>query len=303
LACVKSWRFPPTIGAYTLIGRSRAADGTAFVIPELGFAFDCGALIHHAHMKEVFISHTHHDHCCMLTFHKSRTTVPNIYVPAAAVQFVRNFLVTSQELTDMTPYPEPERQLQPAYTIKGCTPLDIHTIKRGGSNIEMVVIECFHKIDCVGYAFFDIRKRLRQDLVGTPKEELARLARSGENINEMTRIPLFAFLGDTTHEVFTRHGDLLFQLPIIIVECSFISDDEVANARRTKHMHWNELSVIVHEHPAITFILIHFSKRYTCDQIRSAIQTDKYPNVIPWLTPADEDADRDSTAASSDYGA
>ena len=45
---IRSWKFPSSIGSYTLIGRSRAADATSLFIPELDMLLDCGSLVIHA---------------------------------------------------------------------------------------------------------------------------------------------------------------------------------------------------------------------------------------------------------------
>ena len=62
-----------------LIGRSWAADSTAFVIPSLGIALDAGYPVYGKRMNSIFITHVHTDHCHYITHMKSITKPPNIY--------------------------------------------------------------------------------------------------------------------------------------------------------------------------------------------------------------------------------
>ncbi len=63
------------------------------------------------------------------------------------------------------------------------------------------------------------------DLVG---KEIAELRKNGTVIYQDVSVPCFAFLGDTTCEVFEKNP-ILFESPVIIVECTFLSDDHQGN--------------------------------------------------------------------------
>jgi ribonuclease Z len=117
----------------TLVGRSRAGDGTAFVIPELQWMLDCGALVHAPSgwkPTALFLSHTHADHVHCLTTYlaaslsiTTTTTTINtgdendvdkantarrqqrqprvtVYLPAKATPFVQRFLQAHEEMID-----------------------------------------------------------------------------------------------------------------------------------------------------------------------------------------------------------
>jgi ribonuclease BN (tRNA processing enzyme) len=60
-----------------------------------------------------------------------------------------------------------------------------------------------------------------------------------------------------------------------------IMEKEEQNAKRRKHIHWNQLRPIVEQHPNILFVLIHFSLKYSSLQIRTFFAN--YPNVHPML--------------------
>ena len=135
--------------------------------------------------------------------------------------------------------------------------------------LSTYVIECHHAhTPCIGFAFFQKHKRLREEFKSLSKVEIGNLARSGKEVSEEYDLPLFIFLGDTTLEVFSpsrpisvlRYIDAGWKL--IFVECSFISPDEIGNSIRTGHMHWARLKPDVLAHPDVTFVLIIFSRWY-----------------------------------------
>ena len=149
------------------------------------------------------------------------------------------------------------------------------------------------------------------------------LMKKGRLCTEKTRIPRLAFLCDTTIQVFGRcaaclagHAcpfagedlrtggcppvqdmqeqvDLLFQCSSIIVECSFVAVgmDEIEAERqaiRRGHVAWSQLRPIVESHPHIEFILVHFSERYTDEELRVFFSTasssnGSLPNILLWL--------------------
>lgn len=65
IANTTTFRFPDR--PFTLIGRSRAGEGTSWAIPELRWILDCGALVQGWKPSHVFVTHTHSDHVHFLT--------------------------------------------------------------------------------------------------------------------------------------------------------------------------------------------------------------------------------------------
>eukprot|EP00440_Ansanella_granifera_P045035 gb/GFBE01048804.1/.p1 GENE.gb/GFBE01048804.1/~~gb/GFBE01048804.1/.p1 ORF type:complete len:155 (+),score=26.03 gb/GFBE01048804.1/:1-465(+) len=134
-------------------------------------------------------------------------------------------------------------------------------------------------------------------------------------------IPRLAFLCDTTIQVFGRCSgcsagsgchfegpytrscpeasalqqqlELIFQCSTVVVECTFcaIGMTEAESEQQAKsrgHIAWSELRPVVESHPEIEFILVHFSERYSDDEIRLFFQTASsaggcVANVLLWL--------------------
>ena len=76
-------------------------------------------------------------------------------------------------------------------------------------------------------------------------------------------------------------------VPVVIVECSFLAKEHMARAtdERRKHTHWSELEPIVRARPKTTFVLIHFSLCYKVADIRRFFAALDPPlsNIVVWV--------------------
>merc|ERR1712226_1575688 len=170
-----------------------------------------------------------------------------------------------------------------------------------------------HTVPCVGYRVIRMREKLKAEYMQLPGKELGALRKQGVKICETVEVPLFTFMGDTHVTTLLKKNDgrapcptseggaitaqnqeeqeqklpLALQAPIVIIECTFLSRDETAQALKTKHVVWPELRPIVIANPEVQFVLIHFSRRWTVRMIREFFSGDEIPkNVIPWIEPA-----------------
>lgn len=265
----------------SLWGFSRAANATSFAIPELSLQLDAGMIVHDQRPDDIFITHTHSDHVHDITKLKSRRKPPNIYIPEHAVELFERYILTAQELTNSAPTPE-GFVYQEAYRLIPLKPGDMISFSRGKVRYEVDVYGCDHSIPCLGYGFFEVRERLASHLKGLPGAEIGRLRAQGEVVTESTRVPRFAFLGDTTPEVFERHPEIL-ELPLVITECSFLEPDDLAQAHKTKPTHFDQLLPILRDHPQTRFILTHLSHRYTVQSLAVFWQPYELPHVQWWV--------------------
>lgn len=219
-------------------------------------------------------------------------------------------------------------------------PADCFTIAKKDWSLE--VVRCFHTIEDVGYLLCDTvsRRRAVDDEAQAELEDIERNMdalkqrgekkalgvlgrRIGEMLKEKTAVPRFAFLCDTTVQVFgpcsacqaggacifaaaSPHtapcGEVaelegqacrIFECSTVVVECSFVAVgmDEAqaeAEAMARGHVAWPHLRPIVEAHPEIEFILVHFSERYTDQELRdhfacASSQGGPLFNVLLWL--------------------
>lgn len=291
----KTWRIP---GAeLTLTGYSRANDKTFFHIPELRCSLDAG-LCEGRQVDTVFLTHTHHDHSKDLDFLTSRTPGPDVYLPVEAVPYVESYLRASAELNHGAGF---DPALAGGHHLHGVRGDDEFVFGRRGHHVR--VVECEHKVPCVGYAFSEQRKslrpefeELRRSLVreGRGKEFgrlMARHRAEGTEVDVAVRRPLFAFLGDTHVGVFERNP-WLFEYPVVITECTFLDDAEMDRANRVGHTVWSRLRPVVEAHPETLFVLTHFSLRHSDREIltffrrqREAEGAGLGDNVLLWVHP------------------
>ena len=279
----------------SLVGRSRAGDGTSFVIPELKWMFDCGALVAQqgSAPTHIFLTHTHSDHVTFLTHvcsndnnHKSTKHLQPtaIYLPAPALPFVERYFEAHHALVEMTDWntetEETDTQTNKkkdktrqacSYKLHPTTPNQEFKIRqRGGDEFRILPIEADHRIPCHGYSIFRRRKRLHPDYAHLPGAEIAKLRRQPQPPQDLfhyVQEPVLCYIGDSTHRVFERYPEVLQQHLVIVTECSFLATADVGRAEETKHTHWTNLKPIVEAHPQILFILIHFSLKHSALQV------------------------------------
>jgi len=318
-----SFRLPKSAGGFLLEGRSRAADATAFALPELNWMLDCGAIVGNVRPERVFVTHTHSDHANRVTHTVSRARPPTIYVPAAAAGYLEHYIDAHQAMTDNRPVAAVKAamaaggdQWQVNRVVEGVCAGECIDIKAKGRRFRVRVVACDHTVDCVGFAFYELKEGLKEEYRGLPGKEIGRLRKEGTVITEKREVRLFAFMGDTTAKIFTEShspcgsdnasthvtAEELLKFPVIITECTFLEESEAKNAARTCHSLWRDLEETVVSHPDTTFVLIHFSLRYKAAYVREffdsrrkeiAAAGDQEPlaNVLLWL-PEDNVSER-----------
>lgn len=254
----------------TLVGRSRAGEATAFALPELKWFFDCGALVQGWKPKVVFLTHTHSDHAHYLTHVKDEKHPPIIYLPTEASQFVKAHLIAYQEMTECKTHREIQESgsYVEGIKLKPVEAGDRISFKQGGSTFIVRTLQMHHRVPCVGYSIFQKRETLKDEFGSLPGKEIGRLKKEGVCISDSVEEPLVCFMGDTTVQAFHNHPEILEQHERIVIECSFIMDEDIERAATTTHMHWNDLRPIVEANPSTMFFLTHFSLKYSSLAIR-----------------------------------
>jgi ribonuclease Z len=287
----KQWKLPGT--RLSLIGYSRANDKTFFMIPELKCCIDAG-LYEGMMVNTVFLTHTHHDHSYDIEFLASEQDGRRIYAPAKAVGYLENYIRAKRELNFVAPF---DPGLANAYVLRGVSGGD-EILFGSKPQYQVKVVDCLHKVPCVGYCFSEKKSRLLPELLalraemlaGGQAKEFGRLVAekrsAGIAVEEEHSSPLFAFLGDTHTEIFARNP-WLFSYPIIITECTFLDDKERERALRVGHTLWSELRPVVAAHPEILFVLTHFSLRHSDREVIEFFQLEEnfFENLVIWAHP------------------
>ncbi|AQZ62167.1 Metal-dependent hydrolases of the beta-lactamase superfamily III [[Actinomadura] parvosata subsp. kistnae] len=287
----KTWRIPGT--DLTLTGYSRANDKTFFHIPELRCCLDAG-LCEGRQVDTVFLTHTHHDHAKDLDFLASKASGVDIYLPAASVPYAEAYLRASAELNHGADF---DATLAGGHRLHGVKQDDEIVFGRRGHHVR--VVECEHKVPCMGYAFSERRKALRPEFEEMWRSmtaegrdaEFGRFValqrKKGVEVDAEVSRPLFAYLGDTHVSVFER-SPWLFDYPVVITECTFLDDAELERANRVGHTVWSRLKPVVEAHPRTLFVLVHFSLRYSDQEVLDFFRGAgaRPGNVVVWAHPA-----------------
>lgn len=286
----KAWAIPGT--RLTVAGYSRSNDKTFFHLPQLRCSIDAG-LCEGRRPAAVLLTHTHHDHAADLEYLASKEGGVDVYAPAEAIGCVEAYLRAKRELNHAGRY---DPALAGDCRLHGVQAGDAFDLGRQGQ-YRVRVAPCVHKIPCVGYAFSEVRRRLKPglgqlkaEMVGQGKgaefgRHIAGLRKAGEQVEEQYEAPLFAFMGDTHPSAFER-ADWLFDYPVIFTECTFLHDAERERADRAGHTVWSGLRPVVEAHPGTLFVLTHFSLRHSerevvefFERARAALPAG---NVVAW---------------------
>jgi ribonuclease Z len=258
----------------TIKGFSRGSQNTGFVIPELKLMFD--AQMRSDSCSHIFITHGHTDHIFSLPMRICNVPKqPIVCIPNEIKEMTKKFIDSVYQLG----YYNPECSYD--CNLVGVKENDIIPLN---SNYRIKVYELDHLVPCRGYGIQRIKTKLKQEYQNIPKEEIIKLKKQKIQITEEVIENVFAYITDTQPTVFTRYPELL-TYAYIMTECTFLPIDDPENkniviAREAKHTHWNELYLIMENNKQIQFMLIHFSIRYTNEELEQFKMSNKLENVI-----------------------
>lgn len=287
---------------YTLKGWSKAALRTNFYIPELRIMFDAG-LSANVSPDYILITHCHSDHTAnipyhLYTCHKKIT----IFSPPQSYTRIDNYIksaylmttdIDDEDLLDVTKIYD----MIPAY--EGKTEImigekleeykdengDKKTRLKGGKQMKIEIINCDHSVPCVGYGLIDSKIKLKSEYEHLTTKEIGLLKKSGIEINYKIDFPFFCYLGDTSHKIL--ENPLIEKYTTLMIECTFLLDEEHDNAILTKHIHWQYLKPYIISHPTTNFILYHFSQRYKPREIKDFFDKEldkERKNITIWIS-------------------
>lgn len=271
-----------------MIGYSWAALRTNFVVSRL--VFDAG-LSYPGGSDYIFLTHGHSDHSASLYFHTITPAAPGkkkiIYLPVEIKVQVDQLMKLTFEVSNPG--------LQYDHEAVGFETVGVHSrtvkgeqmvleIEHNGKPHRVYVYENDHTVPCRSYGFKEYKKSLKAEYRGREGKDLGALRRSGVEIEDVTWVPRFCYIGDTSERVFEINPEL-FDYTNIIIECTFLLDEDLDQAEKTKHCHWTTLRPIIEAHPETIFVLFHFSLRYKPEQIVEFFHPEGpnfLPNVHPW---------------------
>ena len=239
----------------TIEGYSRAAVQTYWRIPELKLGFDLGA-----HPWDFMgtpnwlITHTHLDHIAALPVYLARRRMmkmkpPNVYLPDSAVGAVDRMLNGFTRL---------DRGRLPCNFI-GVNPGDEIELSR---ELVLTVGKTWHTIPSVCYVVWDRRYKLRDEFLSLSGREIRDLKVQGVEITREVRVPLVAYMGDTSPRGLDENPDV-YRARVLITEMTFAAPDHRRELiHKNGHMHLDDYVKRADRFENELVVCGHFSTRY-----------------------------------------
>lgn len=244
---------------------------TCIELPQWKLCFDVGRCPPTAaKLPRVLFTHGHIDHLGGIATHATLRDLwgmspPEYYVPAENFEDVATLLATWRRLD------------------RSEIPCRLHAAKPGdsfdlGGGRAARPFRAVHRVPTLGWALTHRRERLKPEFAALSPAEVGQLRRGGAEVVDATEEIAVAFCGDTVIDV-VRHPEVR-QAKLLILECTFLDERvAVAKARRTGHVHLDELIAHADAFENEAILLTHFSARYEAAEI-SAILEKRLPATL-----------------------
>ncbi len=239
---------------------------TCFQLPEFDVCLDIGRCPPGAELRSrVLLTHAHIDHAAGLPYYVSMRALtgmkpPSIWCPKASHPALARLLAVWTEMQA-----DAERCT--------LTPVEPGDRIELGKSAYAQVFRSPHRIACAGYTLFRRKKKLREDLEHLPPEEIGERARSGEEVNRIVEQAEVCYPGDTMADVIDTEPTVT-KARLLLLECTFFSPKvDVRKARRSGHIHFDELAARADKFENELILLTHFSRRHARGEAEAAVDS------------------------------
>ncbi|MEM9646079.1 MAG: MBL fold metallo-hydrolase [Planctomycetota bacterium] len=249
----------------TIEGYSRAAVQTCWRVNELKLLFDVGVQPwDFMGTPTMFISHAHLDHIAALPAYVSRRRMmkmdpPVIYMPDSAVDTAWAMLQTFRSLD------------------RGAMPCELVGLLDGdetsiGREYVVKAVATKHTIDSVGFIVEQRRHKLKSDYLGLPGDKIRDLKMSGTEITTESRVPIFAYTGDTAPAGLDRNPEF-YDAQILISELTFVAPEHrKEKIHKHGHMHVDDYRERSDRFNNELIIAGHLSTRYNAHHVKKLVK-------------------------------
>ena len=211
----------------------------------------------------VCLTHGHLDHAAGLAHHASRRRLERlpaarVFAPEEAVPDLEAWLAFSQRLENVD------------YGLH-LTPVRPGRSVMLRNDLELKVLPGRHRVPTVGYLFSEIKRKLKDEFLGLPGEEIAAMRSKGVEMTRREETPLLAYPGDCGPAIFEAAPEL-FGARVLLIECSFLKPEDRDRARDYEHLHLQDFLERAALFQNEVIVLTHFSQRDRVAEIREALR-------------------------------
>ncbi len=257
--------------SYSLRGFSISGLATYIQAPEFDLCFDIGECpLSAVPLNHVFLSHAHGDHARCLMRHFSLRKMLGIereasyYLPDFLVEPAKNWIHAEALFEGVAP----ERIQYPDFV--GLSPRKGRQFLTHRKDLTVKCFSVRHSLPSVGYTIESYKKKLKDEYLGLPGNEIARLRQEGIVVQREVYEPRLTFIGDCIGRSLWENPDI-WKSETLILECTFIDADEEKMAQQKGHTHLQEIVRVLQEFESEIqckhIILKHFSMKYTREHV------------------------------------
>ena len=150
----------------------------------------------------------------------------------------------------------------------------------------MQMVEANHRLECYGAMITHRKNKLKAEYADRSKNEIIEAKKNGRQINNEITTDLFAYSADTDIKILEMNPTL-YECKNLILECTFLEDDELDSARKTQHTHINDILEREKFFQNDKLILSHFSTRYQKKEVvrilNEKLKNWQGPEIVLWI--------------------
>jgi ribonuclease Z len=263
----------------TIRGVSLGGVYTSLFVPELDALFDLGIPARSAAAANfIFISHGHVDHVGALFSHlgiralTGKSSAPTLYLPSEILEEVE------ESLRVMTKIQRYDLKIQ-------AVPMNPGDVAPMRGDIEVRAIRTHHGVPSLGYSLVRKIKKLRDEFLGLPGQDIAERKRRGEDLFRIEERTEISYCTDTLIQVLDNNPGL-YESRVLVLECTFLDERKSLEASRAGcHIHLDEILERADKFQNESLVLMHFSQLYKPDEVREILDRRCPPDLRKRIVP------------------
>ena len=147
------------------------------------------------------------------------------------------------------------------------------------SSGALLLLYATQVVPSLGYHLVRRKRRLAPGLAGLDGRELVALRERGVATAEVVEEMWLSYCGDTGAAVFDL-TPALFDSRILMLECTFLGDEQRGSGDRYKHLHLEDIERRADRFHNQAIVLHHLSRRHRQDDLRAEIER-RLPALAP----------------------